>query len=101
VAITGRRQNVLDSSVQSLKAEGISALGLQGDVRDAEACERCAAGAVQQLGGIDILVNCAAGNFLAAAEQLSAKGFRTVMDIDAVRLQGRRAAARCPAAARP
>ena len=37
------------------------------------------------LGGkLHILVNCAAGNFLAAAEQLSTKGFRTVLEIDTV-----------------
>merc|ERR1712025_719655 len=32
----------------------------------------------------DIVINAAAGNFLAAAEQLSPKGFKTVMDIDAL-----------------
>jgi len=34
-------------------------------------------------GAIDIVVNSAAGNFLAPASQLSPNGFRTVMDIDA------------------
>jgi NAD(P)-dependent dehydrogenase (short-subunit alcohol dehydrogenase family) len=29
------------------------------------------------LGGLDILVNCAAGNFLAAADELTPNGFRT------------------------
>ncbi|GFH17026.1 uncharacterized protein HaLaN_13561, partial [Haematococcus lacustris] len=32
---------------------------------------------VQQLGGLDVLVNCAAGNFLATAEELTPNGFRT------------------------
>lgn len=31
----------------------------------------------KQYGRIDILVNCAAGNFLATAEELSTNGFRT------------------------
>jgi len=35
-------------------------------------------------GMLDIVVNCAAGNFLAAAEQLSSNGFKTVMEIDAL-----------------
>ncbi|GFH33288.1 peroxisomal 2,4-dienoyl-CoA reductase, partial [Haematococcus lacustris] len=39
---------------------------------------------VQQLGGLDVLVNCAAGNFLATAEELTPNGFRTVMEIDTV-----------------
>ena len=34
---------------------------------------------------MDVLVNCAAGNFMCAAEELTAKAFRTVIDID---LQG-------------
>ena len=37
---------------------------------------------VARYGGLHILVNCAAGNFLAAAEQLSSNGFKTVMEID-------------------
>merc|ERR1712066_875148 len=37
---------------------------------------------VRELGSLDILINCAAGNFLAPAEQLSPNGFKTVMDID-------------------
>ncbi|PRW61474.1 Peroxisomal 2,4-dienoyl- reductase [Chlorella sorokiniana] len=38
--------------------------------------------AVAKFARLDILVNCAAGNFLSPAEQLSANGFRTVMEID-------------------
>lgn len=39
---------------------------------------------LETFGKLDILVNCAAGNFLAPASRLSPKGFKTVMDIDAV-----------------
>lgn len=39
---------------------------------------------LETFGKLDILVNCAAGNFLAPASTLSPKGFKTVMDIDAV-----------------
>lgn len=39
---------------------------------------------LETFGKLDILVNCAAGNFLAPASELSPKGFKTVMDIDAV-----------------
>jgi len=38
----------------------------------------------KQHGRLDIVVNAAAGNFLAAADALSPNGFRTVLDIDAV-----------------
>jgi len=37
---------------------------------------------MKEFGRIDILVNGAAGNFLATAEKLNAKGFKTVMEID-------------------
>jgi peroxisomal 2,4-dienoyl-CoA reductase len=43
-----------------------------------------AALAVERFGRIDLLVNGAAGNFLAPFAKLSEKGFRTVMEIDAV-----------------
>jgi 2,4-dienoyl-CoA reductase [(3E)-enoyl-CoA-producing], peroxisomal len=33
---------------------------------------------------LNIVVNCAAGNFLATAEELSSGGFRSVMEIDAL-----------------
>lgn len=84
VVITGRRQAVLDGAVAELGASGVRALGMQGDVRSSEACERWVAATQQQLGRLDILVNCAAGNFLANAAELSANGFRTVMEIDAL-----------------
>lgn len=47
-------------------------------------CERMVSETLKTFGTLDILVNCAAGNFLAASEQLSSNGFKTVMDIDAV-----------------
>jgi peroxisomal 2,4-dienoyl-CoA reductase len=39
--------------------------------------------AISQFGKVDILVNGAAGNFLAEAKSLTPRGFKTVMDIDA------------------
>ncbi len=38
---------------------------------------------MSQFGRVDILVNGAAGNFLAEAKSLTPSGFKTVMDIDA------------------
>jgi len=49
----------------------------QGDVRKYEDCERAVRETVARFGRLDILVNCAAGNFLATAEELSSNGFRT------------------------
>ncbi|KIZ00630.1 peroxisomal 2,4-dienoyl-CoA reductase [Monoraphidium neglectum] len=84
VVITGRRKDVLDGAVAALRGEGIAAAGLQGDVRQAAACADWVANTLAMYGGLDILVNCAAGNFLANAAELSQGGFKTVMEIDAV-----------------
>ncbi len=53
------------------------ALCSQGDVRKYEDCERMVQEATAKFDKLTILVNCAAGNFLSAAEQLSSNGFRT------------------------
>lgn len=79
VAIMGRRQSVLDEAVAELSAQGITVAGFQGDVRKYDKCEEVVAQVVERFSHLDILVNCAAGNFLVAAENLSANGFRTVM----------------------
>jgi len=77
VVITGRRKDVLDGAVASLRAEGVTAAGLQGDVRSAPACAEWVATTLKMFGGLDILVNCAAGNFLANAAELSQGGFKS------------------------
>jgi peroxisomal 2,4-dienoyl-CoA reductase len=52
------------------------------DVRNFEQIEEALLAAVVRFGRIDIVVNGAAGNFLAPAEALSPNGFGTVVDID-------------------
>lgn len=84
IAISGRRQDVLDSACASLREAGVTAIGLQGDVRSAQACEGWVQAVAREWGRLDVLVNCAAGNFLATAEELTQNGFRTVMEIDAI-----------------
>ena len=53
-----------------------------GDVRKPEDCKRVVSNTVAKFGRVDILVNGAAGNFLASASKLSTNGFRTVLEID-------------------
>jgi peroxisomal 2,4-dienoyl-CoA reductase len=83
VVITGRRREVLDAAVAGLTAAGVTATGLQGDVRNPEACQGWVTSTVQQHGHLDILVNCAAGNFLANASELSQGGFKTGEQLNA------------------
>ncbi|CAO2816589.1 unnamed protein product [Amaranthus hypochondriacus] len=84
IAIMGRRKQVLDSAVSALNSIGIPAIGFVGDVRNHEDAKRVVDSTFKHYGHLDILVNAAAGNFLASAEDLSPNGFRTVMDIDSV-----------------
>lgn len=82
IAIMGRRQQVIQDSAQKLQSEGFEAVGVQGDVRDLKDCERAVQATTDKWGRLDILINAAAGNFLAPAEILTPKGFKTVFDID-------------------
>lgn len=84
VAVSGRRAAVVDDAVADLRAAGCTAMGLQGDVRSADDCKRWVQCITDEFGSLSILVNCAAGNFLACAEELSVNGFRTVMEIDTI-----------------
>ncbi|KAJ6825439.1 peroxisomal 2,4-dienoyl-CoA reductase-like [Iris pallida] len=84
VAIMGRRRQVLDDAVADLRSKGIMAIGLEGDVRKQEDAARAIETTIKHFGKLDILVNGAAGNFLASPEDLSPNGFRTVLDIDSV-----------------
>lgn len=84
IAIMGRRKTVVEEATAALQAQGIRAIGIEGDVRKIEDAARVVEVIVKKFGRLDILVNGAAGNFLCAAEDLSPNGFRTVLDIDSV-----------------
>ena len=84
VTISSRRQERLDEASAALSAAtGGRCHGFAGDVRNPDDVERVLDQAVSAMGGVDIVVNGAAGNFLSPAAGLSPKGFKTVMDIDA------------------
>lgn len=82
LAITSRKQENLDAMKAAVEGFGGECFTVAADVRDYEAVERAIAATVEHFGKIDIVVNGAAGNFLCQAEELSANGFGTVVDID-------------------
>src|SRR5688500_14055408 len=83
VCIVSRKPDVLERAAAELSAEtGRAVLGIAADVRDPDALGRAVAATVEKFGGLDTLVNGAAGNFLAPAATLSPNGFKTVIDID-------------------
>jgi peroxisomal 2,4-dienoyl-CoA reductase len=82
LTITSRKQENLDPMKKLIEDAGGECLAVAADVRDFEAVQAAIAATVEKYGRIDIVVNGAAGNFLCAADQLSANGFGTVVDID-------------------
>src|SRR5580698_9316005 len=79
VYICGRREGVLAATVEELSAKGkIHALPC--DVRDLEAVERMI-DSIWKDGPLDILVNNAAGNFIARTEELSPGAWNSVIGI--------------------
>ena len=52
------------------------------DIREEEAVDAFVAAVVERHGRIDVLVNNAGGQFLSPAEAITAKGFRTVIDLN-------------------
>lgn len=82
LAITSRSDENLSAGKAMIESAGGECFTVAADVRDYAAVEKAIAKTLEHYGRIDIVVNGAAGNFLAAAEQLSANGFGTVVDID-------------------
>ncbi|MEO8041587.1 MAG: SDR family oxidoreductase [Acidobacteriota bacterium] len=82
IAITSRKEENLIAQKQFIEESGGKCFSAVADVRDFDAIQAAIAKTVEHYGKIDIVVNGAAGNFLCAADQLSANGFGTVVDID-------------------
>lgn len=81
--ITSRKLERLEETAREIEATyGQPCHPVAADVRDPLAIRAAVDSALQRFGRIDILINGAAGNFLAPAAQLSPNGFKTVMDID-------------------
>jgi peroxisomal 2,4-dienoyl-CoA reductase len=82
VTLVSRKIEHLEPAAERIRRAGGEALPFAADVRSFEDVERAVAATVERYGKLDIVVNGAAGNFLCAAEELSANGFGTVVDID-------------------
>jgi len=57
VAVTGRTLSKVEATVAEIQRRGGKALAIEVDVKDKAGLERCVAQVVQQLGGLNILVN--------------------------------------------
>ncbi len=81
IAILSRKPEHLSAGVEAMEAVGAKAIAVACDVRDPEAIARAFDEIEARLGPVDVLINNAAGNFPAPAEEMSPNGFRTVVDI--------------------
>ena len=82
VAIASRKPDHLHPAVARLREMGGRAHAIEVNVRDRDSVQRMVDETCAQLGGIDILVNNAAGNFYAPSADLSPNGWRAVLDTD-------------------
>lgn len=81
VAIFARDPEKIDQAVAEVKAAGGTAMGLSVDIREAQQVEDAVHQVEAAYGGVDILVNNAAGNFVVPAEKLSVNGWNAVINI--------------------
>ncbi|MGC2473277.1 MAG: SDR family NAD(P)-dependent oxidoreductase, partial [Candidatus Sulfotelmatobacter sp.] len=79
VYICGRREEVLKSTADELSPQG-PIYAIPCDVRDLDAVEQMIE-SIWTAGPLDILVNNAAGNFIARTEDLSPRAFESVINI--------------------
>jgi citronellol/citronellal dehydrogenase len=78
----GRRPEPIDGTRAAIEEFGGSADAVAADIRDEEAVAALVDGVLERHGRLDLLVNNAGGQFLAPAESISAKGFRTVTELN-------------------
>ena len=81
IAIASRDSTHLEEGCAALREAGIDALAIQLDVRKPEQVDEMVERTVKHFGGLDILVNNAAGNFICRAEDLSPNGWNAVIGI--------------------
>ncbi|MDP9348393.1 MAG: SDR family oxidoreductase [Gemmatimonadota bacterium] len=79
VAVTGRSAERLEEAAWEIDPSGERVFAHPADVRDFAQVEAVVAAVGARFGGVDVLVNNAAGNFLAPTEDLSPNGFDAVV----------------------
>src|ERR1700731_165011 len=81
IFLAGRRVEPLVETSEAIRAKGVRAAYASADIRDFAAVEQMIAAAEKEFGGVDTLVNNAAGNFIARTEKLSPNAFNAVVGI--------------------
>jgi NAD(P)-dependent dehydrogenase (short-subunit alcohol dehydrogenase family) len=79
VAIASRNMDHLAPVAEEIEDRGVESCATTVDIRDKEQVDEMRDTVVDELGGVDVLINNAGANFLCPAEQLSANGWRAVV----------------------
>jgi NAD(P)-dependent dehydrogenase (short-subunit alcohol dehydrogenase family) len=82
VVLASRKQEVLRRSVENLRADDLRADWKVLNVRDEDAVERVFGQVALEHGRLDVLVNNAGGQYVQPAEQITANGWRAVIDVN-------------------
>lgn len=82
IAICGRTKDKLERAADELRMKGAANVASYSvDVRDFDAVGEMMQNIDKDLGNLNVLVNNAAGNFLAASEDVSPNAFKSIVDI--------------------
>ncbi|MFN0154066.1 MAG: SDR family oxidoreductase [Gaiella sp.] len=86
VVLCGRRPEPLEAVAAEVEALGRGALAIPTDVREPDQVQALVTAALARFERIDVLVNNAGGQFVAAAEEITPNGWRAVqrLNVDAV-----------------
>ncbi len=82
LALLDKDQPLVEAEAARLRGLGVQALGLACDIRDEAACGQAMQRVVEELGGIDVLVNNAGCTHLSRFEETDAHVYRKVMDVN-------------------
>lgn len=82
VALASRNMDHLEHAVTELEQLGGSAIAVQANVRERSSLEIAVSQSTEAFGGLDILVNNAAGNFYAPSATLSPNAWKAVVETD-------------------
>lgn len=81
VAVAGRRESLLQETADIITRAGGRAIISKVDIRKADEVQASIDHVVAQTGHIDVLINNAAGNFVARAEDISPNGWNAVINV--------------------
>ncbi|AMT73278.1 SDR family oxidoreductase [Mycobacteroides immunogenum] len=78
----GRRADPIEATAEMIRAAGGRADARPLDIRDPDAVDEFFDGVLEEYGRVDVLLNNAGGQFLCPAENITPKGYRTVIELN-------------------